>query len=227
MFRILLGAIIGGGILAFAGFNQLRLANTCEADPTPMTVDEINAAGLDGLDNAHILLGEFYDTGDMVYETATKSPTSAWKAAWVPVIGGEASDRAMAGVTLSDQFLDGGEPTAEDERALEQAQAKLGGGDVGVVLKFTNIAGPEAANRVLARDTVRGVAINQIESIDSETRRLLEQNLRGIDVDKIVMIEVDRDPPGSGSAAAMLGGGAVLAGGGVAGGLLKAKRRNG
>ena len=33
MFRILLAAVVGGAMLSYFGFNELRLANTCQSEP--------------------------------------------------------------------------------------------------------------------------------------------------------------------------------------------------
>jgi hypothetical protein len=225
MVRILLAAIVGGGVLAYMGFNEMKLAGQCQAEPTAITVDEIAARNGMALDNAHVVLGEFYDAGDLIYEADSDRPGAPWTTAWVPVVGQAEADRMLDTLDLSEQFLAGGEPTAADEAVLKSARPA--GGAFPVVLKLTDCRGPEDAQRIMMKEKVQGVAINQVESIDSETRRLLTQSLPGIQVDDLVIIEVDRTPPGTGGAAGMLGGGVALAGAGVAGGVMRVRRRNG
>ena len=96
-----------------------------------------------------------------------------------------------------------------------------------VVLKSTRVKHATEFERLVGRDVVTGVVVNQVEGLNSDTRRLLQESFPGLDVDNAIILEADRTPPGTGKAAGMMGGGIAIAGVGLVGGLLRFRRREG
>ena len=64
---------------------------------------------------------------------------------------------------------------------------------------------------VADRETVQGMVVNEIESLDSEEKRILSESYPGIDFDRCTIFEHGRKPKGMGMIAAYIGGGGLLA----------------
>ena len=212
MFRLILAAIVGGGFLAYLGFNQVNLANKVESEPTACTLAEL-ASG--EVINAHVLVSDFYPTGGWVYE---ENKSGDYAKIWAAVFGNDhpAMVELDAAVEADDM--------EEVERLLGTLESRISGRDLKVLIKSTECRTEGQVEDLLNRETLRGVVINDMEGLDGDTARLLREAYPGMDVDEVLILEADRDPPTMLGAIGMMLGGVGLAGGGAATGVIGRKR---
>jgi hypothetical protein len=80
--------------------------------------------------------------------------------------------------------------------AVARVPGEAPGGPVRVLVKNTNVPEQSDADRFLTTRSVKGLVINKIDRPDDEEVGLLRSKYPGFDPDKVVMIEVGREPPG-------------------------------
>jgi hypothetical protein len=63
----------------------------------------------------------------------------------------------------------------------------------------------------LHQDSVKGLVINRIDSLDSEEEKLIKENFPSLDIDKVLILEQDRTPASLFKSMGMMAGGMLLA----------------
>ena len=215
MTRLILAAVVGGCVLSYFGFNHWRLAQKCEPTPSEITIATLFEEGPDGIENAHVTLSEFMPSDGFVYQTEDDKP-SVWTHVYVPVTEFDSDYGRELILKSIGAELAGQDTIADDQLPTMRPD------EVRAILKLT---GSDCRNlrlqTALAREKMTGVVINQIDLLNSDTKRLLKELVPGFDSSDMAVIEIGRDVPSSGNGMAMLGGGGLLALLGVGGGIRK------
>ena len=191
---IRISVIFMGAALAFHGVQEIRLASKASDEPASLTCAELIADGPG--DNLHVTLGEFIAPDAFVFENATGKPGRHYDVVYIPLLP-----------------VDG-----EWHQTLQDAMDEEGNivGDVPpprnirVIAKLKNIRNDEALYRELDRGRAQGMVINDIDSLDSDHKRLLAESYPNIDVDACWILEVGRRPGGYGMIGFFVGVGALL-----------------
>ncbi|MCB9881978.1 MAG: hypothetical protein H6834_09325 [Planctomycetes bacterium] len=191
--RLMLAAVIGGGVLTFFGIQEMRLSSAAKAEPQAITLAELAANGPG--DNAHVEVKDFIFAINLyVYEE--KSKGGAWKRAWIPA-------------------LPLGGPWHQEVVKLPEG-ADLPKPSTFSVIVSTDAAKNEAELMALGdKETLQGMIINKIESLGKDEKKILADSYPTVDLDKCWILEVGRKPASSGKTFAMIGGGLVLVLGGL------------
>ena len=182
--------LIGGIALAWYGYKELRLSGEAKAEPQTITCE---ALGRDGYgDNAHVKMTDFLlSSAGYVYE---EKKGGGWETVWIPVVP-----------------LNG--PYAEMLRGLPEDAEAPAPKTFHVILQTSHASNAKRLGVIAGEDDVRGVVINEIDSLDSETRKLLRQSYPGIDLEKCWIVEHKRKTKGAGISLLLLVLGLGLAGG--------------
>ena len=208
IFRVILAALIGGGVLAYMGFNQFRLANKVGSEPADVTLDEL-AAG--EADNAHVTLTDFFAPGDYI---SLDDKSGLHETVWLPVVGFDSNYMRSIHAQLDANGGDFG----------TVMQPAVAGSEVRVVIKSTDCRGATDVGRLAEREFLTGVVVNDIEGLDGETKKLLREAYPGMDVDDVLIVHADRGLPSAGGALGMMAGGVGLTGAGAVGAVARHRR---
>lgn len=181
MRRFKLWILIGGIALGYYGFKEWRLSGVTKKTMQTLTCKALVADGYG--DNAHVRLSDFMlSPGGFVYEGSD----SKWKKVWIPVVGMNSDYAKMVHELPEDAEL----PSPKN---------------FGVILQSTHVSNDSALGRIAQQDYLVGVVINEIDSLDSGTRRLLEKSYPGIDLEKCWILEHRRKVSGAGFGMTLMG----------------------
>jgi hypothetical protein len=190
MRKLMLVAMMVGVVLVVMGVQETMLSSLAKSQPQEISCSNLAASGPGG--NVHVLMSKFvfYDDAAIIV-TARRS--KRWKHVWIPAVP-----------------LDG--PWARD------VQAKIAAGkhaDIQpprekVVLVKAEVRSEDALEEFLDSDSVTGMIINEIETIDARERREIEEGMPGMSLKSAYMLEAGRAPAGSGKLIGFFGGGAGL-----------------
>jgi hypothetical protein len=195
LWRIGIGLMIVGGFLVVFGFREARLASGASAQPEQISLSALIARGPEG--NPHIILTDFQLSDPYIVEQ--DKGKEKWNKVWVPVV-----------------------PTG---RRPNLGMGQLPGPG-GMGIRTTN---PQALVYSLkCRDQadlntrvnvpqLQGMVINRIEGLDSDAKRLLQQDFPATDFTRCLIIQEGRQPTSAMISTLMLVGGVIvfLGGGGM------------
>ncbi len=193
MGRFKIWMIIGGAVLAWYGFKEWRISGEAKADPQVITCGALAKDGYGK--NAHVKMTDFLlSPGGYVYEEKTSG--GSWSKVWIPVVplGGEYHTMVQA---------------LPEDAELPAPKS------FNVILQTEHASSASMLSKIGKRDDIQGVVINEIDSLDSETKKLLRDSYPGIDLDKCWIVEHKRKTKGAMLSLLMLLAGVGLAGGGV------------
>lgn len=168
------------------GCQEVRLARVAQSEPQTLTCE---ALGRDGPGNNawvtmtnHVLL-----THSFVYLSRKQriSGKEKWTEAWVPAVPRDGEYHRLLHKAAV-QYGEAGE-TGRDFVAPAPT-------DLQVIVKITSLDGQEDVDRLAEAATLRGMIVNQIDRLSSETRRILAQSYPGIDLDRCWILQVRRSP---------------------------------
>ena len=212
MGRIVILMMVGGGALAFFGFQEFRISSGSTTKPQDVSLVEIERGNRPT--NNHLRLGPHYAVlGGAVYEyeadkySQQETPSSKVNEAYYAVYSLESPfGRGMQ--ALLKKY---GPYSNWPEDIPEAEQVDLAGLSMVIKTKRFRTIGsiPEDIREL---KSVTGMIINDIESMDKESKDLLSQSFGNQleNIDNLLIIEEGRTPTSSVLAMAMMGGGALL-----------------
>jgi hypothetical protein len=193
MGRFKIWMIIGGAFLAWYGFQEWRISAEAKTDPQVLTCAALAKDGYGT--NAHIKMTDFLlSPGGYVYEEKEKG--GSWETVWIPVVplGGAYHKMVLA--------------LPEDAEIPSPKSFN-------VILQTEHASGASMLGKIGGKKQLQGVVINEIDSLDSETKKLLKDSYPGIDLDNCWIVEHKRETKGAMLSLLLLLLGVGLAGGGV------------
>lgn len=179
--------IIVGGVLGYFGYQEWQLQQHATAEPEAIALEALIKRGPSG--NTHVEIRDFTLCGQYVY----MSKNNTWQSVYVPI-------EPFSGVKVAGQILagllGGGKPAIKDVKAM-------------LVLK--NIQNHQALETFLeTHETVKGLVVNNVRSLEDRARELLQQSYPGIQFDTVIMLEAGRSPMSSTNLTLILVGSAAL-----------------
>ncbi len=169
------GMIVGGVVVAYMGYKDSKQASLALPTAQKMTLEELATNGPGS--NAHVELSEFSGTLEYAYEgRKLTASVDVWETVLIPLVPrGGAYDQMMA------ELNDGEEaPTPKD---------------FNVVLKSTTVSSEGSLERLLSKDTLRGLVINEIDPISSSQRELLRETFPDAKISSCWIFHEGRVPP--------------------------------
>ncbi len=186
--------IVLGGLMVYWGYQEMSLASKTDATPQTITCQALSDSGPG--DNANVVMSDFLlCTMAYVYE-GVGSSDSVYSTVWVPAVPLDGTYHRLLKSMLDEEGNIVGDlpmPT-----------------DLAVLVKTSKTPNDEALDRLAAADTLGGLVINEIASLDSEEKKLLSESYPGVDFDKVWILEHGRVPAGAGKMYGLMGGGLAL-----------------
>ena len=210
MWRIILAVMIGGGFLCFFGYQEYSVSSGTSSKPLKVELFDVESGKTP--DNNYIQLGPHYRLYDLVvYEYETNSDNervteyTKVNQAYYPVysIGspfGQQMDALIKKYGSYDKFP---EELPADECLPTDNLSMIIKTD-----KYPRVG--RLPDGMVRFEGIKGLVINQIESLGSEEKRLLKSGFGEIDFSKVLILEQDRKPTSIAVSLAMMGGGALL-----------------
>jgi hypothetical protein len=192
MFRIKLAMIIGGGFIAFMGFEEFKVSSGATAEAETVSLVDLEAGEVP--ENAHLAIGEHIALyGAAVYEyeqrdgeTGEPGPNAKVNHCYFPIFSTEHPLFAVE------------EETADDDNFAVLVKTNAFSTIGAIPDDFSTVA------------SVKGLVINRIESLDEEETNLVKQSFPDADLDNVLIIEQNREPASVAKSGGMMGGGALL-----------------
>ncbi|MGB0371144.1 MAG: hypothetical protein ACPGN3_07300 [Opitutales bacterium] len=208
MFRIKLALIIGGGVLAFLGFQEFTVSQTASLPAYEVELSELEEST--ELPNNYIKVGTHWSVyGGAIYEYelakgSSDGPNDSSKVnyCYYPVV----SNTHPYVVTTDQLFEKFGGP----ENVPEAAWPEFKQFSVLVKTKRFDTIG-SIPDDWLEAETIEGLVINRIASLDAEEEGLLRQSFPSINLDHVLILEEGRQPSPASTSFGMMGGGSALA----------------
>lgn len=211
-------AIIGGLLCALVGYRETRLA--CVAKPQPRRITCAELASRGPGDNAHVEIEKLmvcfwvfvYEKKQKSVSNSASSRDSEYATIWVPAvpIGGPFHKKLTALIEQNDNRLPQNLPSPKTIRVL---------------IKSTDCPTDEAVFDLGQQKVVRGVVVNEIESLGSQERGQLGKSYPGANLEQIYIVEHGRRPAGVGKRWGLSIAGLLLIVAGVGGGLMLLRAR--
>lgn len=173
---------VGAG---FYGFKELRLGGVAKKEAQSISCADLAEKGPG--DNAHVVMKDgVLLSNSFVYEERR----GKWTTVFIPAV-------PVAELATWERQEDGSLRVPKNIRFR-------------VIVKSSKVTSEAEADRFGQQETVKGVVINEISSLDSETKKLLAESYPGTDLDSCWILEHDRSLPSAGTAIGAIGGGVLL-----------------
>ncbi len=204
--------MIGGGFLAWHGYQEVKLGAGAKAEPAEVALAEVLPGSKP--ENAHLKIGPHSPIWYlMVFEYEAES-------AGEEISAGSKINHLYVPIVPQDHPYLRAMDVAQNEEDLPPAP------DVAMILKTKKYKTYGALPEELYSnwDGVQGVVINEIEKIGDEEMALLREGFPQLQADKVLVLEEGRKPTSPMAAYGIVAGGIVLAFAGV-GGLAAGRRQ--
>lgn len=209
MWKIKLGIIVGGVVLAFWGFKENKLNSNTSKDPQKVTVAELEKGDYSG--SNYVTITDFYQLNAFgVYSAEVpkyeKDPNANSKVqyAYIPALQLEHPFIKAAMEYMSSEDPNLPEPQLKDYSVLIRTEEfKTVGG-------FNNAPPLEKVEKGLT-----GLIINKVKELDGEEKKLILDASPNLDLSKVLIIEQGRTPTSPMNAYLAMGAGVLLIIGGA------------
>lgn len=208
MFRLKLLLLIGGGVLAFLGFQEYQLSAGTSVEPEAIELSTIEDGGVP--ENPYLEIGPHWALyGGSVYEyrqgrfeTGEPELSTDVTHTYYPIVS-DSHPFIQTLASLEERY--GSLADAPEEEFPELR------GNIAVLVKtkvFDTIGDiPDGFDR---SEGIQGLVINRISSLDSKERELLLSSFPDLDIDQLAILEQNREPASQERSFGMMGGGALL-----------------
>lgn len=209
MGRIKVLLLIGGGFLAFFGYQEFKLGN--DASQTPVAVDLAKLEAGEPLPNVHVQVGEhicIYTASVYRYNTSSSdeeaTASSKVQFAYFPIISQAHPWFAEARAATARY---GGDVDAVPEK--EWPEIKQFAVLVKTSSRFPTVGSiPDEWGE---GEAVSGLVINRVKKLSGEERDMIQQSFPQLDLEKVLILEEGRRPKSAVASLGMAGGGVLLA----------------
>jgi hypothetical protein len=193
MKRLGLIIFICGVALVVVGVREMKLSSAARAEPSDLTCAQLAKDGPG--DNVHVRLSDFimYDNAAVI---VTSKRSKRWKHAWVPAVPTDGPwFNSMKAKMQTGDF---------DPATVQPPRDSI------VLVKTSKVHDEMELMRFLESDSLTGMVINGVDSIDSKERREIETELPGVNLSSAYILDCGRTPASGGKITGMFAGGAVL-----------------
>jgi hypothetical protein len=204
-------ALLGGCCLGVWGWQEKKVGAKATADPVSVDLAKLESG--EKVDNNHLKIGPHYALYySIVYSSKTRSRFIKTKPnanqtveyAFYPIVSTSNPDM-QALDKLKKQF--GGLENVPDNVDIPTPEHFV----ILVKTKRFKTVGGLPTDDIRSEDSIQGLVINDISSLDSKEEKLIKEDFPNLDVKKILILEDNRKPSSSGTAVGtMIGGGACL-----------------
>lgn len=190
LIRIGLVFLAGAGVCFYIGVKEHRLSSIADAEPQLITCADLAKDGPGS--NAHVRISDYILSSSFIWQQRENS--AAYTKVYVPAmpVGGAYHQTIQQLYLENPQRENYPEPT-----------------NVRVLLKSTKIKTMQDFNDFGLEETIDGLVINDIESLDQEEVDLLKNSYPGFNEQHCRIVEVGRKPAGAGKLSMLYGGGAM------------------
>lgn len=203
IFTISIFLCILGCAGAFGGWQERTLA--ANATMEPISVDLAKLESGEKLPGNHVKIGAHYAYYDnMVLVVETKNGFSTLQHVYYPIISPEHPDAKKLQEVVKEN---GGVLAKVDPSLLPDLSHFV------VIVKskrFKNEADAQKQDAVVEVNAVQGMVINDIDSLDSDEKKIIKEKIPSINFDKVLILEANRKPSSMNFALALLFGGICL-----------------
>ena len=165
--------VLGIGIVIIS-WKEWRLSGAVKQEAQTITCTDLALGGYG--DNAHIRLTDFY-VATAEFVTQEKRRSKAWSKVWLPVVPMDGEYVKLLGALPDD---------AEEIPPVR---------DFRVILQSEHVEGQAGLARLGELDALTGVVINEVDSLDSDTKKLLGESYPGVDLDTCWILDHRRKVP--------------------------------
>ena len=179
MFRIKLVLIVIGGVVAFMGFEEFKVSSGASAEPVDVELATLEQGG--ELPNVHArITGHIAVYGGSVYEYE-----QGQNAGGAPGVGAKVNHCYYPILSIEHPFI----------QAVASDNENADFDNFAVIVKtdrFKTVGAiPDGIDAV---DSIQGLVVNRITSLDSEEKDLVRQSFPGVNLDKLLILEDGRAP---------------------------------
>lgn len=205
--------VAGGCVLGWMGIQEYRVSRGTSAEPQLVDLAKLESGSAPG--NNHLKIEKhwavypaaIYSYSKSKYDKSEPKPATSVSFAYYPVIS---TDHPFVGELML--------------YALRQkaAKKKAPGGPVPTIKKFKILVKTkrfktigDIPQELKVEDSLQGLVINKIKSLDKKEAELIKQSFPSMDLDEILIVEDGREPSSGLKTWSMIIGGGVLALAGV------------
>jgi hypothetical protein len=183
--RLPIGLVVVAVILLGLGIKEKSLSDASSAEPEQISLAKLIERGPEG--NANIILTDYKLCPNIVFakKKVGGQMVGDWTKVWIPIV----------------------RPSLLGFGAPAQAAA---GNEIHALIYSTHVANEGELVTKLAKQQLRGMVINRIQSLGSEEREHLQHEYPGINCDRCLIIDEGRTPTSSELITLFLGGGGLL-----------------
>lgn len=195
MFRVKLALIVIGGFVAFMGFEEFKVSSGASAEPVDVELASLEKGG--ELPNVHaritkhiaVYAGSVYEYEQGKYESGPPGAGSKVNHCYYPILSAEHPFIEALANDNPDADLDNFAVIIKTERFAT----------VGSI--------PDGFDAV---ESIQGLVVNRITSLDSEEQDLVRQSFPNVDLNKLLILEDGRAPASIAKSGGMMAGGGLL-----------------
>ncbi len=207
MFRVMIVIMVLGGILFYFGYQEYAVGAGAGSQPKRVDLAKIEQGGK--LDNTHVQFGEhmrlYYG---IVYEYKNTtgiapSGTDSVTKAYYPVISSEHMfARRMRALLEKHGNIDS--IPEEQLPQIDKFKVLIKSGE------YDTVGEVDRLPRVRESQSIEGLVVTSINSLDSEEESLIRQSFPSVDLDRMIILEKDRKPMSVALSMGMMAGGVAM-----------------
>ncbi len=207
MWKIKLGLIVAGIVVAFIGYEEFKVSQGTTKEPMEIQLSSLEQG--ESVKNNHLKITEHwalfpfsvYEYKQDRGETGDPKPTAKVNHTYYPIISND-HPYLIRLDELAEEYDDLDEVPDEEWPTI---------GDLAVLVKseqFATIA--DIPYDWEFKSELQGLVINRIKSLEKEESRLIQSSFPTVDLDKVLLLEVGRKPSSSLKSLGMVLGGGIL-----------------
>jgi hypothetical protein len=205
--RAVLGIICLGGVLCYIGYREYLVSKDTSEEPQPVHLVQLEH-GMEPPNN-HIKIGDHFAVYDGLvysysqgrYDSGEPDADTRVDYVYYPIVS--PAHPFMKSISRL-QYL--------DAEAFEEEAENLTLDNFRVIVRSSRFdtVGDFPLEALAYEDSVSGLVVNQIRSLDRQERNLLRESYPELNFDELIILAEGRKPSSPSQSFAMIGGGGVL-----------------